>query len=105
MLGTPNAPSMTLLGVSAQATATIVSARPASSWVIPPSHRGKSWRTGTISGAPTSVSPWGHRLPFWVGYHHPFPTSCPTRSRTASFCVVPCRGPGSRNQQYFADRA
>lgn len=74
MLGTPNAPSMTLLGVSAQATATIVSARPASSWVIPPSHCGKSWRTGTISGAPTSVSPWGHKLPFWVGYHHPFPT-------------------------------
>ncbi len=41
------------------AIATRDTASPASAWVIPPSHLGKSSKTGTTSGAPTSVSPWG----------------------------------------------
>jgi hypothetical protein len=47
------------------------------------------------------VSPWGHKLPFWVGYHHPFPTRMHTgagrrpsgdRNGAYSYCGAGKRG-------------
>jgi hypothetical protein len=67
-------------------------------------------RRGRRSRRPKGPRPCGDGLISEGAYdelhaHRPFPTSCPTLSRLASFCVVRCRGPGSRNQQNFADRA